>query len=336
MGYNLDKTLFFEEVLINQKNAEIIQTLNALFAYLNNQIPFIFNPILLKGKTETGKSHLVKSLCKFYPCSITSIKSGDLLFLSQQEIKNKFELPKEIKILILDDIQSLAKDKNIAEQVSYHIEKLITKNIIIIVTQNTDENSLDLPKSLESKISMGLCFTMQEPDLDIRVRYIQQQIENENIKLTKEQCLNIARRSSGFRNIQVILNHIKLYMLKTNKLPDTNEIERIISKQGQNFVINPDAIISIVAQEYGYTVKDLKGKKRFPRIVEARHLAIYLCREILGETYMEIGKIFGGKDHSTIAHSIKKIEDLRVTNKIMNNLVTEVTNQCKKHILYVK
>lgn len=332
----MDKTLFFEEVLINQKNAEIIQTLNALFAYLNEQIPFTFNPILLKGKTETGKSHLVKSLCKFYPKVIKSIKSGDLLFLSQQEIKEKFELEELTKVFIFDDIQSLAKNKNIAEQVTYHIENLITKNIIIIATLNTDENCLELPKSLESKISMGLCFTMQEPDLDIRVRYIQQQTEQEHIKLTKEQCLNIARRSSGFRNIQVILNHIKLYIIKTNKMPDANEIERIISKQGQNFVINPDAIISIVAQEYGYTVKDLKGKKRFPRIVEARHLAIYLCREILGETYMEIGKIFGGKDHSTIAHSIKKIEDLRVTNKIMNNLVTEVTNQCKKHILYVK
>ena len=121
-----------------------------------------------------------------------------------------------------------------------------------------------------------------------------------------------------------------------NTMPSMQDIERIVAKKGYVFTPNPDIIIATVAEVYGFTTKEIKGKKRYPRIAEARHLCIYLCRTLLGITYMEIGRIFGGKDHSTIVYSLKKIEDLRVTNKVMNNLVTEVTIKCKKNLTNMK
>lgn len=119
-------------------------------------------------------------------------------------------------------------------------------------------------------------------------------------------------------------------------MPSTSDIELITAKKGYVFTANPDIIIATVAKIYGFTTKQIVGKKRYPKIAEARHLCIYLCRTLLGITYMEIGKIFGGKDHSTVVYSIKKIEDLIVTNKVMNNLVTEVTMQCKKNLSSMK
>ena len=211
----------------------------------------------------------------------------------------------------------------------------LAPHILLIFMQNTDTDT-SFSKHFLSRMTKGLSFTLQEPDLEIKVLYTQKYSDEKEMRLSKEQCLYIARRSSGFRNIQNILNHIHLYKKQMNTMPSMQDIERIVAKKGYVFTPNPDIIIATVAEVYGFTTKEIKGKKRYPRIAEARHLCIYLCRTLLGITYMEIGRIFGGKDHSTIVYSLKKIEDLRVTNKVMNNLVTEVTIKCKKNLTNMK
>lgn len=324
----MQKSVFFEEILLNQKNADIMQILADICAYLEDKKPFVFNPVLINGKTETGKSHIMATLKKHYPQKIRCIQSGDLLYQSKEEIKKSFSLKSGKKLLILDDIQRVKENSQVQEQILYFAEKLMPQ-IVFLFLRNTDTQE-PMPRYFESKINQGISFTLHEPDLDIKVRYTQKLTAEQNLKINKEQCLFIARKSLGFRNIQTIVNHILLFKEHLQKIPSIQDIERIAAKKGQVYTLNPEIIIATVAQHYGFSVKDIKGSKRYPRIVEARHLSIYLCRSLLGETYVEIGRIFGGKDHSTIVHSIKKIEDLRVTNKVMNNLVTEVTMKCQK------
>lgn len=324
----MQKTFFFEEILLNQKNADIMQILTDICAYLEDKKPFDFNPILINGKTETGKSHITAILKKHYPHKVHCIQSGDLLYQSKEEIKKTFALKNGKKLFVLDDIQRVKENSQIQEQILYFAEKLMPKTLFLFFRNSDTQESM--PRNFESKINQGISFTLHEPDLDIKVRYTQKLADEQNLKIKKEQCLFIARKSMGFRNIQTIVNHILLFKEHLQKMPSIQDIERIAAEKGQVYTLNPEIIIATVAQHYGFSVKDIKGSKRYPRIVEARHLSIYLCRSLLGETYVEIGKIFGGKDHSTIVHSIKKIEDLRVTNKVMNNLVTEVTMKCQK------
>lgn len=330
----MQKETFFQDVLLNQKNAEILQILSEICEYIEHDTPFLYNPLLICGKTETGKTTLMHALKKNYPQEIHCIQGGDLLYQTNEERQKEFLLEKNCKVLIIDDIQRCKEDKNLQEQLIYFMDKL-SPSVLLIFLQNTD-NEAEFLKNFSGKISEGLCFTLQEPDLDIKVQYTQKCAEEKKIKLSKEQCLYIARRSLGFRNIQNILNHVHLFAKQMNKMPAIQDIERIVAKKGYVFTPNPDIIISTVAEYYGFTSKEIKGKKRYPRIAEARHLCMYLCRNLLGITYMDIGKIFGGKDHSTIVYSIKKIEDLRVMNKIMNNLVTEVTMKCKKNLTNMK
>lgn len=326
----MQKETFFQDVLLNQKNAEILQILSEICEYIEHDKPFLYNPLLICGKTETGKTSLMYALKKNYPQEVHCIQGGDLAYQTNEEIQKEFLLTTNCKVLIIDDIQRCKDNLHIQEQLIYFMDKLAPA-VLMIFMQNTD-NEAELSKHFASRISEGLSFTLQEPDLEIKVQYTQKCSEEKELKLSKEQCLYIARRSSGFRNIQNILNHIHLYKNQMNKMPAMQDIERIVEKKGYVFTPNPDIIIATVAELYGFTSKDIKGKKRYPRIAEARHLCMYLCRNLLGITYMEIGKIFGGKDHSTIVYSIKKIEDLRVTNKVMNNLVTEVTIKCKKNL----
>ncbi len=338
----MQKEQFFSEVLLNQKNSEIMRLLTDICDYLENKKNFSFNPVLINGKTETGKSHIMTVLQKTYPRNITAIQSGDLLFQTKEELKTRFNrlirhaeqggMPQQL--LIIDDIQRLREDAFVQEQLLYCMEKLLKKQLILFL-RNTDTD-LPMPKIFETAVSQGLTFTLQEPDLDIKVQYTQKQADEQELKLGKEQCLYIARRSSGFRNIQNMLNHIRLYKEQMGAMPSLQDIKLIVSEKGRVFTLNPESIIATVAEHYGFTIKEIKGRKRYPRIAEARHLSIYLCRTLLGETYMEIGKIFGGKDHSTIVYSIKKIEEMRVTNKVMNNLVTEVTMKCQKSIKHAK
>lgn len=324
----MQKTGLFDEILLNQKNADILQILSDICACLEDKKPFAFNPVLINGKTESGKTHIMTVLKKYYPQKVQCVQCGDLLYQSREELKKTFTLKSGRKLLIADDIQRIKDDIPLQEQILYFAEKLMP-DVVLLFLRNTDSEE-PMPRNFESKINQGISFTLHEPDLDIKVRCTQKLAAEQEMKLSKEQCLFIARKSSGFRNIQTIINHILLYREHMGKMPAIQDIERIAAKKGQVFTLNPEIIIATVAQHYGFSVKDIKGSKRYPRIVEARHLSIYLCRSLLGETYAEIGKIFGGKDHSTIVHSIKKIEDLRVTNKVMNNLVTEVTIKCQK------
>ena len=100
----------------------------------------------------------------------------------------------------------------------------------------------------------------------------------------------------------------------------------------KNGSLTPEAVLSLVAAHYGFSSRDLRGKKRDNQLVEARQMAMYLCRELLGESYPSLGRIFGGKDHSTVMHAVKKIRENQVTNKDMHILVTELTQRCLNRI----
>ena len=94
--------------------------------------------------------------------------------------------------------------------------------------------------------------------------------------------------------------------------------------------LDVDSILAVVASRYGCTSQELMEKTRNTQLSLPRQIAMYLCRELLGESYPSIGLVFGGRDHSTIMYSINKIEKIQVTNKDVHMVITELTKQCTK------
>ena len=132
--------------------------------------------------------------------------------------------------------------------------------------------------------------------------------------------------------MQGAILRMRAFQSQTGRLPDESDMDTILRSSGNPAALTPEAVVALVAGRCGYTSKDLRSRKRDPKLVRARQIAMYLCRELLGESYPALGRLFGGKDHSTVMHAVKKIRETQVENKDMHILVTELTQSCRKHL----
>jgi chromosomal replication initiator protein len=126
-----------------------------------------------------------------------------------------------------------------------------------------------------------------------------------------------------------VLEQVFLRYEQNNVLPSVDDISSMLSRAGAPQPVDIDSILAVVASKYGCTSSELRENTKDNRLTLPRQTAMYLCRELLGESYPSIGHFFGGKDHSTVMYAVRKIEKMKVTNKDMNILITELTKQCR-------
>jgi chromosomal replication initiator protein len=108
-------------------------------------------------------------------------------------------------------------------------------------------------------------------------------------------------------------------------------MHRVLTHTADTGSLNPQQVIRLVAARCGVKPEDIMGEKRHPRIAQARQMAMFLCRTLLHSSYPAIGRVFGGRDHSTVIHSIKKIQFLWDTDKDMHTTLTELSLTCRQH-----
>ena len=325
----------FEDLLINSKNQDNILILSEVINFINNQENNPYNPILLKGKSGCGKTFLLHKIESLLHEKIIYIHSRELLYILNEPNKINEFIAKidNYECVIFDDLHLFGYEHKAQEELSYIIEMCLNKNKNMFLSINIENKSQELIPLLQSRISMGLIINMPEPNLDIRMRYAQLCMEENSIKLSKEHYLIIARKCNQFRPIRSSVINVKAFQQRTGTLPDIHELDRILSQSGHSSNLDNELILNTVGMRYGYNLKEMRGKKRDPRLVEARQIAMYLCRNLLGEPYAKIGKNFGGKDHSTVIYNIRKIESLLNNDKDMNILVIELTNSCKNSLI---
>jgi len=324
-----------EDILVNNKNQDNIVVLSEIINSINNNEIYPYNPLLIKGKDGVGKTYLLKKIKNILNEKAVYYHATELILSFRKNIKiDEFLLEiDKYECIIIDDIHLLGNEQKLQEELAYVIEVCLNNNKGIIISINLENKNQELITQLRSRISMGLIINIHEPDLDIRMRYAELCMDEYSIKLTKEHTLIIARKCTQYRPIRSSIINIKAYQQRIGNLPDINELEKILLQSGDNINLDNELIINTVAARYGYNIKEICGKKRDSQLVEARQIAMYLCRKLLGEAYAEIGYIFGGKDHSTVIYAVRKIEKLIVRNKDMHIVVTELTNVCKNQLI---
>ena len=322
---------YFTDILVNTRSQDNLVVLSEIIHSINTKTPYPYNPVLIRGKSGSGKTYLLQRIRNILDKKALYFHIRELSFFlkDREKVSELLDKIDTYECVIFDDIHLLRDEEEIQEELAYIIEICVNKNKGIIISLNVDTQNKELIPQLMSRISMGLVLNIPEPDLDIRMRYAQICMEEYSIKLTKEHCLIIARKCNQYRSIRSSVINIKAFEQRTGSIPDINELERILSQSGHSSNLDNEHIIHVVASRYGYTHKEMRSKKRDPRIVEARQIAMYLCRKLLGLAYVEIGKIFGGKDHTTVIYAVRKIEKIIVRNKDMHIIVTELTNSCK-------
>ncbi len=323
----------FEDFITNQKNNNTFKLLSEILQNfeINN---IIYNPVLIIGNSGTGKTFLLQKIEEILAEKAKYYHVKDLEFLyNKTKFFNFMQEISKYSCILLDAIQVLYDNKNAQEELIYLIEKLVLNNKLLFLTISEEDLQKELIPELKSHISLGLILKLAEPDLEIKLRYTKLCADRINIKLNKEQNLYLARKCEQFRAIKSCIINIKAFFETMNFMPDFQQIDKIIINSGQHIDLTHEKIINIVSKYFGFSVKELKGNKRYSKLVEARQISMYLCRNLLGLSFVEIGKIFNGKDHTTVIYSVRKIENIIVSDKVMHNLVTEVTNRCKKDII---
>jgi len=337
---NINPKYTFDEFVTGSSNQFAYA---AAMAVANNPAT-TYNPLFVYGGVGLGKTHLVSAIgneiLKNDPqmaiCYYTSEKFmneliNSLRYNKMDEFRNKF---RTMDVLLIDDIQFIAGKERTQEEFFHTFNSLYESHKQIVVTSDKFPKEIPgLEERLRSRFEWGLIADIQSPDVETKQAILKVKAENNGIDLPEEVALFLANSvSSNVRELEGYLIRIGAYASLTST-PISLEMAKDILKDilvEKNKEISTEQIQKTVASHFGVKTSDLKSAKRHKALVLARQIAMYLTRQLTSHSYPDIGDQFGGKDHSTIIHAIKKIDkqlenDMQLKSTI-NNLKNSLTN----------
>jgi chromosomal replication initiator protein len=282
-----------------------------------------YNPLFIYGGVGLGKTHLIQAIGHFvlkeHPSlriSYVSAESfmNELIHAIRKGVTLEFkERYRNIDILMIDDIQFLAGKESTQEEFFFTFNALHDANKQIVVTSDRPPKEIPtLQERLTSRFEWGLITDIQPPDLETRIAILRKKVENEHIAIPDDVISLIAENvKSNIRELEGSL--IRILACSSLACQEINvdmarSVLRDIIKGSPRKKIDIRTIQRTVAQHFDIPVDSLKAKTRVSCVVRARQVAIRLSRELTDLSLVQIGKQFGGRDHSTILHACKKIE----------------------------
>lgn len=308
--------------------------------------------LVLCGPHGTGKTHLLRAVGNelfrtlggdLYSASLSDL---EMLYAERSVPAARQELFAKEAIL-LDDFQHLLRVPDMpsprlrpAEAPSGHflreelcllLDRFLDQGKAVVVAGVGRPKDWALGRALLSRLETGLWAELPEPDLDVRLRYAQQQTKIRRLLLPREHLLLLAQHCPDIRRLSGVIRRAASHRSLLGRDLSEQDLLGIVRQGGDGSALTPQLIISIVGEHCGVAAKEILGEKRRPDLVQARQLAMYLCRELLGHSYPVIGRMFGGKDHSTVMHGVKKIKLLQERDRLAHSMVTELTKACLEH-----
>lgn len=340
------------------RDGSIIGTLNAKYVFeefvsgSSNQFAYAaamavannpattYNPLFIYGGVGLGKTHLVNAIGNailrrnpdMRVCYYTSEKFmneliNSLRYARMDEFRNKF---RSMDVLLIDDVQFIAGKERTQEEFFHTFNALYESHKQIVVTSDKFPKEIPgLEERLRSRFEWGLIADIQPPDVETKQAILKMKAEQNGIDLPEEVALFLANSvSSNVRELEGFLIRIGAYASLTST-PVTLAMAREVLKDilvEKNRDISIEEIQKVVAAHFSVKVSDLKSPKRLKALVLPRQIAMYLSRQLTSSSYPEIGERFGGKDHSTIIHAIKKIERQMEEDFHLRSLINTVRN----------
>ncbi|MBP3656125.1 MAG: chromosomal replication initiator protein DnaA [Clostridia bacterium] len=297
-----------------------------------------YNPLFLYGGVGLGKTHLMHAIGHFIQDHFPNMR---LLYLPSEmftnelvsAIKNNKNVEfrsrfRNVDVLMLDDIQFIAGRDSTQEEFFHTFNALHSAGKQIIISSDKPPREIArLEERLRSRFEWGLIADIQKPDFDTRVAILRKKAENENIEISNEMLELIAGRiESNIRELEGSLTRVSAYA----RLSRCEINEDVIANALRDIAvvrdpkrITPDVIIDCVAEYYRLSPAQVRGDSRKKEIALARHMAVYLTREMTGMSLPRIGDAFG-RDHSTIINSCDKIAKLMENSAGTKAAVTDL------------
>ncbi len=304
-----------------------------------------YNPLFIYGGVGLGKTHLLHAIGNFIRENNPELKveyvpfgkfTSDYISSLQSPSKTQAVMEfrgkyRNLDVLMVDDIQLISNKKETQEEFFLTFNDLIMSNKQVIICSDRPPKEIStLEDRLRSRFSSGLIHDIQKPEIETRIAILQKKSQLEKYYVEDDVIEYIAERvDSSVRDLEGKLSEVYfLATLSGKKVATMEEAEEIFKNQKEELKndLTADRIISTVCDYFNVSYNDITGKKKNKEIVEPRMIAIYLISEILNIPLVNIGKMFGGRDHTTIMHSRDKItEDLK-TNKKIQTLVDNIRN----------
>ena len=284
-----------------------------------------YNPLFIYGGVGLGKTHLMHAIGQYVLHYDPSLK---LTYISSERFMNEMinalryerildfrERYRSVDILLVDDIQFVSGKDGTQTEFFHTFNALYDSHKQIVLSSDRPPHEIPaLEERLRSRFEWGLIADIQSPDLETKVAILKRKAEAEAVPLPDEVALFIAQRiKSNIRELEGSLIRLIAYASLTGRdisLELTQEVLRNAIDLDER-AITLESIQRYVADHYQLKVSDLKSRNNSKSIALPRQVAMYLCKSLTQASLPEIGRMFGGKHHSTVIHSIKKIELLR-------------------------
>lgn len=330
-NFNLNPKYTFREFVSGSSNQFAYA---AALAVANNPAT-TYNPLFIYGGVGLGKTHLVNAIgnaildknphfkvCYYSTEKFTNELINSLRYNKMDDFRDKF---RSMDVLLIDDVQFLAGKERTQEVFFHTFNALYESHKQIVVTSDKFPKEIpDLEERLRSRFEWGLIADIQPPDVETKLAILKVKAEMNGISLPEDVALFLANSvTSNVRELEGYLVRIGAFASLTAtpiSLQMAKDILKniLIDKRRQ---VTVEEIQKATAHHFNIKVSDLKSAKRLKALVLPRQVAMYLSRQMTASSYPEIGERFGGKDHSTIIHAIRKIErmieeDIQVKNTV--------------------
>ncbi len=292
-----------------------------------------YNPLFLYGGVGLGKTHLIHSignkLLERNPtASIRYIHAeqyvSDVVKAYQRKAFEEFKKSYySLDLLLIDDIQFFAGKNRTQEEFFYAFEQLIAARKQIIITSDTYPKDIQgIEDRLISRFNSGLTVAIEPPELEMRVAILLKKAEQQKVDLSDDVAFFVAKHMrSNIRELEGALRRIMAFASFHNKLITMDVVREALRDMisVHHGLISVDAIQKTVSEFYKIKVSEMFSKRRQATIVLPRQIAMYLAKELTEKSYVEIGELFGGRDHTTVLHAVNKISELRNQSTELNH-----------------
>ena len=305
-----------------------------------------YNPLFIYGSSGLGKTHLLHAI-GHYATTLGNARS--VRYVSTEEFTNDFinslrddktsafqRRYRDVDILLIDDIQFLEARERTQEEFFHTFNTLHNANKQIVITSDRSPKQLaTLEDRLRTRFEWGLLADIQPPDLETRIAILQKKAAQERLYAPPEVLEFIASRiSNSIRELEGALIRVTAFASLTRSPVDlalAEEVLRDFIPDSATPEITAEQIMAATADYFGVSLEDLRGHSRSRVLVNARQVAMYLCRELTDLSLPRIGQAFGGRDHTTVMHADRKIRQQMAERRSLYNQIAELTNRIKQN-----
>jgi len=306
-----------------------------------------YNPLFIYGGVGLGKTHLMQAIAHFVlrhhagakALYVTSEKfTNDLINSIRDDATKSFRGKyRSIDLLMVDDIQFLAGKERTQEEFFHTFNTLYeTSKQIVISSDRPPKEIPTLEERLRSRFEWGLIADIQPPDLETRIAILKKKSETEELTIPDDVLTLIASKvSSNIRELEGALIRLVAYASLTGEemsLPMADSIlkDLVYPSKGKS-PITIDLIKKLTAEYYSVRIDDMSAKIRTKEIAIARHVAMYIAREVTGSSLPKIGLEFGGRDHTTVIHACEKISGEIQANPDVKGAVETIMTKVRRY-----